>query len=258
MAGRQAQSAPRAPYRGRSQHFLRSPAIAEAIVREAAVPLDAVAVDIGAGSGRLTAPLAERAAHVYAVDVDPAWAAHLRRRFAGRSNVTVVEADALRAPLPRMPFRVVANLPFDGATAILRRLLDDPRLERADVILEWDAARKRTACWPSTLLGVCWGVRYEFHLVRRLPSACFEPPPRVDAGLLRIEPRDVPLVPDRDYARFCRLVRASFQDGGGTLRSSLGARAFKRAARELGVGASPRPRDLDVHQWAALFATAHR
>jgi 23S rRNA (adenine-N6)-dimethyltransferase len=258
VAGRDAQSARRAPHRGRSQHFLRSPALAEAIVRDAAVPRDAIVVDVGAGTGRLTAPLAERAAGVYAIEVDPVSAAHLRRRFGTRSNVTVVEGDALRAPLPHEPFRVVANLPFAGATAILRRLLDHPSLEQADVIVEWDVARKRASCWPSTLLGVCWGVRYEFRLVRRLPPACFEPPPHVDAGLLRIVARDIPLVLDRDYPRFRRFVGAAFAGNGRALRATLGGRAFKRAAREVGVGASARPRELDVYQWVALFAAERR
>src|SRR5205823_1595633 len=128
-----------------------------------------VVLDVGAGGGRLTAPLAERAGHVYAIEVDPALAAALRRRFGDRANVTVLEGDALAVPLPDRSFSVVANLPFAGSTAILRRVLESPAFERADVILEWEAARKRAVCWPSTALGVCWGARFEFALVRRLP-----------------------------------------------------------------------------------------
>lgn len=220
-------------------------------MRGAAVRSDDIVLDVGAGRGRLTAPLAERAGHVYAIEVDPVLAGRLRQRFSGRSNVTVVEGDALRVDLPDLPFRVVANLPFDGSTGILRRLLDDSHLARADVILEWEAARKRASCWPSTMLGIRWGVRYEFVLVRRLPAACFEPRPLVDAGLLRIVRREERLVPDGDHTHFCALVRAAFHHGRPL--AALGGPASKRVARELGVGPSARPRDLDVHQWAALF-----
>jgi 23S rRNA (adenine-N6)-dimethyltransferase len=219
---------------------------------------DETVVDIGAGSGRLTAALASRAASVYAVELDPVWAARLRKRFANRRNVRVVEGDALAVPLPGLPFRVVANLPFGDTTPILRRFLDDPRgrLQRADVILEWDAARKRGSCWPSTLLGVCWGVRFEFALLRRLPAACFEPRPSVDAGLLRVTRRPSPLVADEEHARFCALVRTAFR--ASHLRDLVATPAQKRAARELGVERSAQPRELDVHQWAALFAAVGR
>jgi 23S rRNA (adenine-N6)-dimethyltransferase len=252
VAGRRARTAPRAPTRGRSQHFLRSPALAEAIVREAAITPDDVVVDIGAGSGRLTRPLAQRAGTVYAVEVDPHWAAVLRRKLGRRANVTVVEGDGLQVSLPSVPFRVVANLPFDATTALLRRLLECPHLDRADVIVEWDVACKRASCWPSTALGVCWGARYEFTLVRRIPAACFEPRPSVDAGLLRVVRRVDPLVRGDEYASFCRFVRAAFQ--AGRLRDVCRGAAWKRAARELGVQPTAKPRDLDLHQWAALFA----
>jgi 23S rRNA (adenine-N6)-dimethyltransferase len=253
VAVRRARGAPPRSRRRHSQHFLRSPALAEAIVREAAIAAGDVVVDVGAGSGRLTAPLAERARHVYAIEADPALAAALRKRFAARPNVTVLEGDALDVALPDRPFRVVANLPFEGSTAILRRLLDSPPLERADVIVEWEAARKRAVCWPSTALGVCWGARFEFVLVRRLPAGCFEPRPLTHAGVLRIIRRPEPLVADRDYGRFCAFVRAAFARDRA-LSSALGGRAYKRAMRAVGLDRSARPRDLDAHQWAALFA----
>jgi 23S rRNA (adenine-N6)-dimethyltransferase len=251
VAVRRARGAACTPRRPHSQHFLRSAALAEAIVRDAAIASNEVVLDVGAGRGRLTAPLADRAAHVYAIEVDPALAAALRRRLA-RGNVTVVEGDALHVPLPDRPFRVVANLPFDGSTAILRRVLDSPAFERADVILEWEAARKRALCWPGTILGACWGVRFEFVLVRRLSAACFEPRPPAHAGVLRITRRPAPLVRDADHAPFCAFVRAAFQSDRPVF--ALGGRALKRAAREAGLDRSARPRDLDAHQWAALFA----
>src|SRR5688500_19093807 len=101
-------------------------------------------LDLGAGSGRLTAALAQRARRVVAVELDPHWAGVLRGRW---PNVDVVEGDATRVPLPSEPFRVVANVPFDRTTEILRRLLDDPRtpLVRADLVVEWGVALKRAS-----------------------------------------------------------------------------------------------------------------
>jgi 23S rRNA (adenine-N6)-dimethyltransferase len=231
-------------------------------VRAADVGAADLVVELGAGDGRLTAALAERRCAMRAVELDPALAAGLRGRFRASPHVTVVEGDALAVPLPEEPFRVVGNLPFHVTTAVLRRLLDDPGvpLERADVIVEWDVACKRARCWPGSLLNVLWGSRYELAVVRRLPAACFEPRPSVDAGVLRIVRRAEPLVAVAEYRRFAAFARAGFRDRNAGLARALSGwiapLPLKRLGRELGFQPAVRARDLDVHQWAALFRAA--
>jgi 23S rRNA (adenine-N6)-dimethyltransferase len=108
----------------------------------------------------------------------------------------VIEADMLRLPLPREPFRVVANIPFAATTDLLRGLLADPRtpLTRADLVLQWEVARKR-AGRPRTALSASWSPWWRFRLGRRIPRAAFRPRPAVDAGILIAERRREPLLP---------------------------------------------------------------
>jgi 23S rRNA (adenine-N6)-dimethyltransferase len=75
------------------------------------------------------------------------------RRLARYGNVEVITADALRLPLPRRPFRVVAGLPFGSTAALLRWLLDDPRipLRRADLVVQEEAARRYATARPADL-----------------------------------------------------------------------------------------------------------
>src|SRR5262249_55669061 len=147
--------------------------------------------------------------------------------------------------------KVVANLPFCQGTSILRRLLD-PRvaLTGADVIVEWDLARKRTAVWPSTRLSVEWGAWFELSLVRRLPRSCFAPPPSVDAGVLHAVRRAVPLVPRERAREYSQFVERGFRNG---VRAVVPSRRLKKLAAELGCAPSAQARDLDACQWAALF-----
>jgi len=213
-------------------------------------------LEIGAGTGQLTADLARAARAVVAVEIDAALVAELRRRFAG-TNVVVVHGDALERPAVAEPFRVFANVPFHRSAETLHHLLDDPAgpLTRADLILQWGAVRKRAAVWPATLLGVCWGAFYTFTLVRRLPAACFSPRPLVDAGLLAIERRGQPLVPVVEALRFRRFVQAGF--AVPRLREGVNAwltpRELRRLADIYGFPRNAAPRELDVHQWTALF-----
>ena len=246
MSERRARGA-RRPGRARSQHFLRSRALAAELVRDAGVRPDELVLDLGAGGGRLTAELAHAARHVLAVELDAQWAKQLRGRWA---NVDAVEADAASVRHPREPFRVVANLPFDRTTAILRHLLDDPLvpLVRADLVVEWGVAVKRALPWPSTLNGVLWGAWYSSSVARRLPRSAFEPAPTVDAGVLVLERRANPLVPERGWRAYRVFVAAGFRHG---LRAVAPARTLRRL-RLAGL----EPRQLDAHQWAALFASA--
>jgi 23S rRNA (adenine-N6)-dimethyltransferase len=184
-------------------------------------------LDLGAGSGRLTASLVRAGARVVAVELDPHLAGRLRGRW---GNVEVVLGDAASTALPREPFRVVANLPFARTNAILRHLLDDPRvpLVRADLIVEWGVAMKRALPWPSTFNDVVWGAWYSAAVTRRLPRVAFEPAPSVDAGVLVFERRARPLVPVQSAERYRGFVAAGFRR--------------RRDAR-----------DLDAFAWAELF-----
>jgi 23S rRNA (adenine-N6)-dimethyltransferase len=207
-----------------SQNFLASRALAARLVAEANVGPGDFVVEIGAGSGMLTAELAHRAARVRAIEVDPRWTAKLRVRMRAHPNVEVVEGDALRVPLPIEPFRVMANIPFGATTDLLHRLLDDPgtALTRADLLMQWEVGRKR-AGRPRTALSAQWSPWWRFRLGRRVPRTAFRPQPAVDAGLLTIERRGTPLLPPEAHESFADFVHAIF---AGTLGPELDARQW--------------------------------
>lgn len=143
-----------------------------------------VVLDIGAGSGALTAPLALAGMRVVAVELHDARAAHLRRRFAANA-VTVVQVDVRRLRLPRRPFRVVASPPYSQTTDVLRLLLSTDRLLSADLVLQRAAARRMLAAPPSG----AHARRYRMDLGMAVPRTAFSPPPRVDSVVLRIRRR---------------------------------------------------------------------
>jgi 23S rRNA (adenine-N6)-dimethyltransferase len=262
VGAREGRSRPDEP-RPSGQHLLRSNQLAHEIVAQAGIGPKDLVVDIGAGTGRLTDALAGSGARVVAIELDSSFVATLRRRFHERPQVAIVEGDALRAPLPGSPFRAFGNLPFGITTRILRRLLDDPTsaLMRADLIVQYDVARKRSSVWPNDLVSLGWLPWWEFHLVRHLPARAFEPAPAVDAGLLSITKRRPPLIPAELRREYVALVRAAFRRAElpvhRSLRGRVPQRAWKRTALGRGIGPGAKVRDLDVFDWTALFLLLH-
>jgi 23S rRNA (adenine-N6)-dimethyltransferase len=217
------------------QHFLGSEQLAARLVADAGVTSAHRVVDLGAGTGVLTAALAARGAAVLAVELDESLALGLGRRFAGTPNVTVFRADLVDVPLPVTPYRVVANPPFGHTASVLRRLLDHPDggPERADLVVQWQVARHRARVDggdPADLLGATWAPWWRFARGRRLPASCFRPRPSVDAGVLVVTRRAEPWLPP-----------GCFDDYAAFLRTEFARRSDRR---------------VDVAAWAARFAAS--
>jgi len=194
VAGRQSSRSCRSrqlPPNPAGAHFLTDRRLIGQLVDASGIGQGDLVFDFGAGYGALTGPLAETGARVIAVEIDPALAGRLRRRFAAQPLVGVVEADLRRIPLPRRQFHVVANPPFALTTWLCRRLLGDRtlRLIGAELLLEWGAAKWLADPSPRDRETASWMARYDIRLINRVPAASFSPRPSADAAHVSISRR---------------------------------------------------------------------
>jgi len=174
-------------------HFLTDQRIIAQLIAASGVCPGDLVLDLGAGYGALTLPLARTGARVIAVELDPGLARTLTRRCQPYPQVTVVTADLRTIPLPRRPFRVVASPPFSLTALLLRRLLDGDAqaqapaqaasLLSADLILELGAARGLADAAAAGR-----HARYDVQLLRPVRAASFSPPPARDAAHVHIRP----------------------------------------------------------------------
>jgi len=166
------------------------------LVGEAGVRPGELVLDVGAGTGAVTAALVGAGARVVAVELHRERATALRRRFSDR-DVTVVETDAIDLRLPRRPFRVFANPPYAITSPLLRRLLHPgSRLVAADLVLQRQAARRWAgADAPGRRR---WAKEFDVRLGLRIPRSAFHPYARVDHVVLVVRRRGThPISRDR-------------------------------------------------------------
>ena len=150
---------------------------ARRVVSAAGISPTDLVLDLGAGAGALTVPLARTGARVIAVELHTARASQLRERLPGK--VKVVTTDAALMALPRRPFRVVANPPYAVSTSIIKHLTrPSSQLRSAELVLPWYVTKR----WiredrPGWVFGV--GLR--------VPASAFYPKATTDATVLHIE-----------------------------------------------------------------------
>src|SRR5436309_11709430 len=105
-----------------AQNFLKDPCLVASLLERCTIGHDDVVYEIGAGKGMITEQLALRCKQVVAIEKDARLSALLLEKFADRPNVTIHEGDFLHYRLPRKPYKVFANIPFNITTAIVTKL----------------------------------------------------------------------------------------------------------------------------------------
>jgi len=248
--------------RSLGQNFLLDLNLTRRIAR-AAGPLDRVTViEIGPGPGGLTrALLAEGARRVVAIERDRRCLAALEELAAAYpGRIELIEGDALAldpvalAPRPR---RIVANLPYNIATALLLRWLEQiGDYDSLTLMFQREVALRLTAVPRSRSYGrlsvlVQWLTEPKI-LFDVAPSA-FVPPPKVTSSVVSLSPRSSPLAP-ADKASLERVTAAAFGQRRKMLRSSL--KTLGVAPEPLlavaGVAPTARAEELSVMEFCAL------
>ena len=240
------------------QHFLR-PASVERLLRTIDPRPDQEFLEIGAGAGALTLPLAARAGRVVAVELDARLAEALRAK--APANVEVVEGDALAIDLLALAptgTRLVGNLPYYLSSPLLRRfLLLRGRLRDAHVMLQEEVAR-RIAAPPGSreygILSVLYGLVADVAVALRFPAGAFRPPPKVGSALLAVRFLESPRAEAPHLEAFEAFLQVAFARRRRTLENNLGARYpnLKYYLRLVNIEGSRRPETLSVVEFARL------
>lgn len=247
------------------QHFLTDRRILGRIADALHLSGTETVLEIGPGRGALTDLLVDRAGRLIAIEYDRALAEILRQRYAKRGNVLIAEADVLEVNLGELasgPYVLIGNVPYYITTPILFHALVPPRAERAVYLVQKEVADRLSAKPGSKEYGaltVNVAAVAKAETLFKVPAGAFSPPPKVESAVVRITPREVPLVAPEEERPFRTLVQNAFgmrrKQMRRVLRSiyNLDVEAADALLARAGIEGEVRPETLSPDDFARLL-----
>jgi 16S rRNA (adenine1518-N6/adenine1519-N6)-dimethyltransferase len=251
------------PNRALGQNFVVDPNTVRRIARLSGVGPGSKVVEIGAGLGSLTLALAETGASITAVEIDRGLVPILKS-VVEPVGVRVVHADALNLDWTELlassedPWVMVANLPYNIATPLIAKVLDEvPQVTTLVVMVQREVGERLAAHAGDSAYGAV-SVKVAYYatasLLGRVSPTVFMPRPNIESVIVRIDRREAPAVDPAHVSaeRLFEVVRAGFSQRRKMLRRALSQVVDPAAFEATGTDPTWRAENLDVAAWGRL------
>ncbi|HJT29650.1 MAG TPA: 16S rRNA (adenine(1518)-N(6)/adenine(1519)-N(6))-dimethyltransferase RsmA [Pyrinomonadaceae bacterium] len=218
------------PSKRLGQHFLRDQRTIHRIIDALNPKAGETIIEIGPGTGALTAVLVERAGRLIAVEFDNKLAPLLQERFGSFGNFKLVMADALTVDfckeiLPAHSARLVANLPYNISTAILQRLITQRAcIEEMILMLQREVVERVLAPAGTSdrgFISVLVEAYCEAEKLFDVAPSAFRPPPKVWSSVMRLKFRTRINAEKMDEGLLWEIVSAGFAQKRKTILNNL-------------------------------------
>jgi len=223
------------PKKKLGQHFLVDPSAADMIVRRSKITSDDTVMEIGAGLGALTIPLAKAARQVFAVETDSQLTKLLKTELKvhNLTNVEIIENDILKVDIHALSKKldhqiiVIGNLPYNISSQILVQLIHTRKdVKRAILMFQKELARRITTKPGNREYGrltVMLGYCAEIKSIATVTASLFYPVPKVDSEVVEINFKISREYPAHDESMLFQVVKAAFGNRRKTLKNALSA-----------------------------------
>ncbi len=238
------------------QHFLKDLDVA-ARIADTITDTKLKVLEIGPGMGVLTQFLLKKGLDTTVVEIDDESVAYLHAHFLD-SGLHIISGDFLKMDLQSLftdkQYAIIGNFPYNISTQIVFKTIEN----RANIpffsgMFQKEVA-ERIAEKPGSkkygILSVLAQAFYEVEYLFTVPPIVFDPPPKVDSGVLKMERKANYTLPV-DERMFFRVVKTAFNQRRKMLRSSLKSLQLSDKLREDSIFAK-RPEQLSVEEFILL------
>ncbi|GAB5401063.1 MAG: 16S rRNA (adenine(1518)-N(6)/adenine(1519)-N(6)) -dimethyltransferase RsmA [Aureisphaera sp.] len=239
------------------QHFLHDERIAEKIGDTLNLKGYTHVLEIGPGMGILTKYLIKKPLEVIAMDLDTESIAYLNEHYP-EENLSILEADFLKFDLAQLfdeaPFAITGNFPYNISSQIVFRTLEwRHRIPEFTGMFQKEVAQRiceKEGSKTYGILSVLTQAFYDAEYLFTVKPGVFNPPPKVDSGVLRLTRKENYSL-SCDESLFFKVVKTAFQQRRKTLRNSLKSFNLSDKLKEDTIFAQ-RPEQLSVTEFINL------
>jgi 16S rRNA (adenine1518-N6/adenine1519-N6)-dimethyltransferase len=215
------------PKKHLGQHFLIDLSIAERIAAQVTGHGGVKQLlEIGPGMGVLTDYLLKGDLDVNLIEIDRESIAYLHQKYPSLHE-KVIEGDFLKFDFSTVfttPFAVVGNFPYNISSQIFFKILEDKnKVSEVVCMLQKEVARRIASPKGSKeygILSVLLQAWYDIDYIFSVPPGVFNPPPKVNSGVIRLTRNQVQKL-DCNEKLFFQVVKGGFGNRRKTLRNSL-------------------------------------
>ncbi len=211
------------------QHFLRDESIAKKIADTLSLNNYDQVLEIGPGMGVLTKYLLEKPTTTYVIEIDKESVTYLRNNYLNLSN-RIIEEDFLKFDLNKVfndkPFAIIGNYPYNISSQIVFKTLEmRSQIPEFSGMFQKEVAQRiceKKGSKTYGILSVLVQAFYDAEYLFTVPPQVFNPPPKVDSGVLILKRKDNFKLPCNEKL-FFNVVKSAFNQRRKTLRNSLKA-----------------------------------
>lgn len=254
------------PTKSKGQNFLIDKNILEKIIVAADLKKSDTVLEVGPGFGILTAELAKRVQKVFSIELDKKLFNFLLKKFADIKNLKIISQDILNFAfriLHLKKYKVVANLPYQITSAVIRKFLENEIKPEVLVLMVQKEVAERV-CAKHGKMGLL-SVSVQFYgkpeIISKVSKNSFWPIPKVDSAILKITPIKREKINEEDLFR---VVRAGFAHPRKQLRRNLtdglnlSMNKVDVALETAKLNPKVRAEELEAGQWISLTKSLMR
>jgi len=251
------------------QHFLKNQTAVKKIIRCISPQPDDLIIEIGAGRGALTFPLAQKAGKIIAIEKDRSFIPFLDSRCL--PNLIILEKDILKVDFKELiekeknsktNIKIVGNLPYSISSPLLFKVLEAKESWQECIFLLQREVAERIKAQPGSKkyapLSIIFQIYFKVKIHFILPPKAFSPPPQVESALISLKRRDPPLFRLEDRSAFSKFLKTAFRHRRKLLFNNLKDLSYpswliKNGFQKFNIKQNFRAEQLTIGQFIDLF-----
>jgi 16S rRNA A1518/A1519 N6-dimethyltransferase RsmA/KsgA/DIM1 with predicted DNA glycosylase/AP lyase activity len=245
-----------------SQNFINNTKILDECFKHVSIPGGQLVIEIGGGKGIITDKLMERFEKVTVIEYDNNLFQTLQKKYAPHSKIRIINENFLAYPLPTEDFNIVANIPFNITSGIIRKITGpDSCMQHAYLIMQKAAALKFVAerqGSETSLLSNLIQVRYAIHFLLSINRNNFSPQPKFDASFIHFERKQNNVFLNKDQEEtfndfLCFVFNRTKPIVADAIADILPKKIVNHILQKSKIKLNQRIKTLQFEEWVTIF-----